>query len=1417
MLTGALFTQDFLQEAVTRWPSFRQALADAPAIRADLRALVDGIGDPSSLNEAQTEDRLVRPMLDRLGWAGLRVVQATATRSDIPDYLLFADPDAFARADALHGPDKFRHAVAVGDAKRWSIGLDQRGGGAGLSETPASQVLRYMDRAATRSQSCRWGLLTNGRSWRLYHQGASDRLNDYLEIDLLAALGLPGQDALPLFGLTVDPDHALALLTLFFGADGFGQHQRNALDEGRQWETRVRDDLAEKVFGTVYPGFVAALIAADDQAPAPLTPDYLTLVREAALTLLYRLLFVFYAEDRELLPKSDRRYDDYALAKARARIAEMLDDDDALSARGATWWRHVFTLFDIIDRGDDALGMPAYNGKLFAPTRSPLLQRVAVPDQAFAPLLDALSRRKEGGRRLWINYRDLSVRELGSIYERLLEYEPAIDGETVVIRLNPFARKGSGSYYTPDVLVRLIIEKTLTPLVEERMAAFERAVADASDKRQDAGNRRAWLDATDPGVAILSIKVCDPAMGSGHFLVDLVDWLADQAFTAIGRAEQLAEATGLEWTSPLAGALETLRASVRAEADANGWIGIGPEQTSDANLIKRLVLKRCVFGVDKNPMAVELAKVALWLHTFTAGAPLSFLDHHLACGDSLFGEWVHEAEREIEGFERRGRAAQANTRDAFLGQAIQTAIGSEARMRAIEASPDARLQEVENSEADYRDVRDATAPLKAFLDLWHGLKWLNLSPDDRRVVRELLDNRFGTLLDVAVGGPDAMAVPASLRGADGRFDPSRATEVADQPALIPDAGAKAWLRARHLVERALTIAAEQHFLHWQVAFPGVWSGWRDARQGGFDAVIGNPPWDRMKMQEVEWFAERAPAIARQTRAADRKAAIAALIDNGDPLAGLYAVARNTAEAAMRVARQGGAYPLLSRGDVNLYSLFVERGQNLIRPDGATGLLTPSGIASDLTASEFFKSVSTTGRVIALYDFENGRMNNGPAFPDVHRSFKFMAGIIGGPSRTAPSASCGFFLTDAPSNAEDGSPDPRLFQMTAADFARVNPNTGTAPIFRSARDAEITRAIYGRLPVLVDRSRKTERKAWPVKYSTMFHMTNDSGLFWTRARLEAEGAYEVGCARWAKGGQAWAPLYAGRMIQHFNHRAAGVETNDENLHNAALSDRADGDALSDPHFMPTPQYWVEDTVIDWPYPSAWGLAFRDIARSTDVRTVISSVVPKAGFGNKAPMIVPTDPKSWRTTGPLLIGNLNSIPFDFVARSKVMSTSVNWFIVEQLPVVPPSGYDLPIGDTTAGAIVRDHVLRLSYTAHDLAPFARDMGWVYAPGEVQADGSPAKPGEVKPPFPWDEDQRRLLCARLDALYFILYGVTDPDDVRHVLSTFPIVRRKDVAEHGVYLTELLVLWFLRALQAGDWRRDPPVADLIAQSRRAV
>ena len=548
-------------------------------------------------------------------------------------------------------------------------------------------------------------------------------------------------------------------------------------------------------------------------------------------------------------------------------------------------------------------------------------------------------------------------------------------------------------------------------------------------------------------------------------------------------------------------------------------------------------------------------------------------------------------------------------------------------------------------------------------------------------------------------------------------------------------------------------------------------------EGGFDAVIGNPPWDRMKLQQVEWFATRRREIALAPRAADRKRMIAALEQAGDPLAQDYALASERATAAARMARSGGDYPLLSGGDLNLYSLFVERAMSLVKRDGMVGLLTPSGIASDKTAARFFKGVATEGRLKALYDFENKKV----FFPDVHASFKFCI-FVASPSPIGEAAHCAFYLHDI---SERDDPE-RCFPLTAESFARVNPNTGTAPIFRTRRDAALTTAIYGRLPVLVDRSSGAEVKAWPVNYATMFHMTNDSGLFRTHAELEErEGTYPIGGNRFASPAGEWVPLYEGKMVQAFDHRAASVVVNLKNQHRPSQPEPATLDQHRDPEWLPAPQFWVLQSEISFPTAS-FLLGFKDVTAPTNMRSMIAALIPGSGVGNTLP-IVSIDGRA-AADAALLLANFDAVPFDYVARQKIQGQHLNWFIVEQLPVVPPETYEsVRFGLRTAGEIVREAVLELTYTAHDMAPFAHDMGHVDAAGDLL------------PPFVWEEERRLFLRAKLDAVFFHLYGVTGRDDVRYVYSTFPIVEREETAAYGSYRSRELCLAWMNALAAGD------------------
>ena len=586
-----------------------------------------------------------------------------------------------------------------------------------------------------------------------------------------------------------------------------------------------------------------------------------------------------------------------------------------------------------------------------------------------------------------------------------------------------------------------------------------------------------------------------------------------------------------------------------------------------------------------------------------------------------------------------------------------------------------------------------------------------------------------------------------------------------------------------LLDEARQLLDDERFFNWQVVFPGVWSEWEsNGIHGGFDAVIGNPPWDRMKLQQVEWFASRRREIALAQRAADRKRMIADLEKAGDPLAHDFATASERAVAATRMARTSGDYPLLSGGDINLYSLFVERAMTIVKPDGMVGLLTPSGIASDKTAARFFKGVSTQGRLRALYDFENKKV----FFPDVHASFKFCI-FVASPSPVKDPARCAFYLHSV---AELDDPE-RCFPLTAANFDRVNPNTGTAPIFRTRRDAELTTAIYGRLPVLVDRSSGEEVKAWPVKYSTMFHMANDSGLFRTREELEEkEGAYPIIGNRFGSSSGDWVPLYEGKMVQAFDHRAADITQNFGNLFRPGQQETIPSSAKRDPDRFPVPRYYVKEDPERWHWPDHWVIAFKDITAATNRRTMIAAIVPQAGAGHTLPLLPINNGEVARgAIGSLIVANLNTVVFDSVARHKVPTTHLVWFVLEQLPIVPLDRYEaVRFGPKTAGKIVREAVLELTYTAHDMAPFARDMGYV------------DKAGKVKPPFTWDEDRRLILRSKLDAVFFHLYGVTDRDDIRYIYSTFPIVEREEKAAYGgLYRSCELCLAWMNALAAGE------------------
>ena len=1315
-----LWDEEWLIQALRETPEF-QHLADNPApvlqFQGVVRQALAQISQAADPDEPLTISLLIDPVLAELGWAGTIAEQLVGTRSERVDKLLLPAEAAFDAALADEGVDRLRRGVGICECKRRTARLDGPGSGARPGETAHHQIQRYLLAANADSDGAiRWGMLANGAEWRIYSADVRPR-DRFHRIDLAGLVAESDMFALD-GGEQADRLRAAFLLLRRDSWTSAPGERESLLDrllaEGRRNEQRVADDLSDAIFNNVFPELVEKLWSKQPHAD----PEDIS---RAALFFLYRLLVISYAEDGGLLPVDSDSYGPISLRRAvRDDVAARIASGAAFSANLVDLWERIDRLRLIIDEGDDALGIPPYNGGLFR-RYDVVLNHVQLSDAELAPIINALSHADSK----YIGYRTLSVRQLGGIYERLLERIPVREGPDgpVDVTIQPFARKDSGSYYTPQHLVDLIVEQTLRPLVDERIAAFE---ADPATER-------------DPATAVLGLRILDPAMGSGHFLVAALDWLAEEVSALLER----------EWECA-PGHVSPIRAELD---DAHERLAADGATVGDRAVIQRMVLKRCIYGVDKNVLAVELAQVALWLHTFVPPLPLADLSHRIICGDSLLGVWASEVRQYLSEW------AADLTRRAFdreLKYIEQKGAGT----GPLHQTLDLRRTEM----PDYQDTgiqdlgSDALGRISRPYRFTAGMRWqyAGLGKIAKAELHEPVVDAWGGL---SKKGPKIL-----LEGENHPFHTQSLPEYRD------------------LRDAADELCDRENILHWELAFPYLWQDWAGDRRGGFDAVISNPPWDRIKLQEVEWWAARDDDLAKAPTAAARRGIIDRRRQAGDFLIAQFDEAVERAQTMSLVVRESGNYPLMGKGDINLYSLFVERGLQLLSPGGIMGMLTPSGIYSDLTAADFFKSVSTTGRLSGVYDFENRRSadqenQSSKWFPDVDSRFKFCALIVGGEERKFEQANCGFYLN---SRADLDDPQ-RVFPMTPADFQRINPNTGTMPTLRSPEGAEIVRGIYERHPVLVNRSGDVERQVWPLRYFTMFHMTNDSDWFKTAEDLAGLGAYRVVGNHYKLGGREWLPLYQGRMIHQFDHRAGSVEIHPENTHNPYVTRSATDEERQNPDFLPDTQHWVDAEEVKRRTDGGflWALGFRDITNSTNERTMIAAIVPWAAYGNKIPVLRPQQGFS-AGDAAMLVANLDSLALDFVARRKIQGTNANWYIVEQLPVIEPSTYDRAFGSTTAAELVRDHVLRLCCTATDLEPFARELG------------------HAGPPFRWDAAERRQLRARLDALYFHLYGLSE-SDAEHVLDQFPVLEKNDRSEHGRYLTKELVLGHYRALAQGD------------------
>jgi hypothetical protein len=1351
----ALFSDHHLEARLpgtALWQRWTQA--ELASIHGRIKASLDAYARRRQPKNEEDTRQWLDEVLAILGHAYHREAGSATGR---PDYVLFDDASTLeAAAQALRSKETgayYAQALTVLEAKYWERPLQSRDA-EGHRENPVLQINRYLDDAAIHSGNrIQWAVLTNGRHWRLYWRGAPSRALTHYEVDLPELLEHPHLEA---------GDFArFRYFLLFFDREAFRRDAagKTRLDQIREasetFATEVGASLEEAIYGAsgAFLRLAEGLFRDATQhgvktlEESPLRD--LRALEANTLVLLYRLLFLLYAEDRSLLPLANPEYQAASLSALRDLAATAVDQGKVPTSRRAAAWGHLEGLFDLVHRGDPGMGLPYYNGGLFDPERHPLLQQLKVPDAQLLPALDALSRVVMEGQRRRVDFRDLGVRQLGSLYEGLLEYRLNLAGGGLSISQDSLVRRTTASYYTHESLVARLVADTLNPILEARCQAADEALrpwaatfsAPAKGLAQRVKQEKIREEHEAQVVELLlDLKVLDPAMGSGHFLVAALDHLTDGLMLTLSRHQEDPDLAPWLAQHPIFRTLETQRAAIARSLVDQGLSTEAVEailpHLDDLRLLKRLVMKRCLFGVDLNPMAVELAKLSLWLDSFTLGAPLSFLDHHLKAGNSLVGSSMAE-------YTELRRDAQGATIGAGLFAESHAFDPDEVldELQHLLAISDATRDQVRQSQVLYQSVERQLAFTRLTLDVVASRAFSN---PPRRLSR----GRSGVVVDDA-------AVLLADDGALKRLY-QLIHEGREQVGRLPEA-------LRLVALNVLEDRQRHTFFHWDLAFPEVFL---NKGEHGFDAVLTNPPWERIKLQENEFFGQHRPELARLQTAAQRRAAIQRLRTEDPTLWEAYEAARTVREALLDYAHQSGKYPLLGRGDTNLYALMVERGLSLLKPEGRAGFVVPSGLTTDFGNAPFFGQMVRDRRLAFLYDFENRQ----GLFPSVDSRFKFSLVGFTGAGASAAQIPAAFFLHDA------AQLEAQRLKLDPADFTLMNPNTLTCPVFRSEADYALTRRIYQRVPVL--RRLEPLEDPWGIRYQRMFHMTNDSGLFRTVADLEALGAWrEAGpMPIWDSPEGRFVPLLEGKMVQAFDPRAAGVRINPENIHRPAIAEATTEIQWADPNHFPIPQYWVSEQAVNERLEPqiAWSIAFKDVTSPTNMRTMIAAAVPRTAAGNKLPFLLSVQQASLQLC---LLANLNAVVFDFITRQKLGGQTLNLYIVEQLPMRPPAFYNQLHHGHRWLDLIAPRALELSYTCHALKPLAEACGHEGAP------------------FAWDPARRRLLRAQLDALFFLAYGFDQPEDeaaVAHILGTFPILTQDDPAYAA------LVQGHLRAYRAG-------------------
>ena len=1140
--------------------------------------------------------------------------------------------------------------------------LDYRAKGGMRKKSAHATMLEYLN--ATENV---YGIISNGQILRIIRNSGQLVKLTYIEFDLRRMLE---EDKYTEFCLMFRLLHASRFRTSGDEPCVMERWFNMSIESGN----RIRNGLSRAV-QTTMETIGNAVLTSEGEGNAALREAFTNGTMDAAqlnkelIHFIYRLLFLFIIEDRGLvyqIPDSPdspdykqlcQWQDIYKKFYAARRLRHLSELAYLKQRQYSDLWQGLMDTFHLFepDTFGEKLGIKPLGGVLFGTETLHWLKQCQVSNKDLLAAFSALNEfEDERQQKVKINYSSLDVEEFGSVYEGILEMRPFVQPGVAASDwqfgfVGGLDRQSTSSYYTRPDLVQNLIKTTLEPVIKEKIAA---------------------QTTTEEKVkALLNMKVCDAASGSGHIV--------------------LAMARTIAWY------ICTLRT------------GEDNPASLDYRQALREVISRCVYAVDYNPDAVELCKVVLWIEGYCAGKPLSFLDHHIRCGNSVLG--VSDLQMLIDGVPDKALTADdkdtlkalkklnqeavkkinnQNSDELLLGledtfgvvKLSAAQIGLADKIRFINHLPEDTLEEEIIKQERWRELMESARVdcLRRACDIYTYAFYKTVKHDEILIDNESVNGKIKLEAEV----PYTKTVTRALQEIE-------AMECAEKGKTFLTYYRELSKDFKSEVKR---IAEKQRFFHWCVEFPEVF-----AANKGFDVMCGNPPWDKIKVEDKKWFESHNRAnIVNAGTASQRKEAIEALQTSDPTLYKEYAKALADAEALSRFARLAGRFDLTATGDIDLYPMFAELCLSFSKE--AWGLVLPTGIAVNDSNKAFFSKLIDENRLVSLYDFENREK-----LFEIDSRFKFCL-ITAGKAQTEPrTVSGGFYLTRL-----DHLLDPRrIYSLQTSDFARLNPNTKTCPVFRTSRDAKLTAKIYRNSTILYNEV--TGDNPWNVKFGSMIHMSNDSYLFRTYTQLTELGASLDGDTFTTVDGETYVPLYEGKMIWHYNHHYGTWPTEGERPNSINMPSL---DELSNPNSHIMPWYWVplsavkdrqvkkdKDGNVVWEWKHKWLFAFRDIARGVDMRTFIIAPIPDAkGVGHTATLLYA---ERGCMPGASLYGMMSSLIFDYCSRQKIGGTHASINYVKQFPVLTPD----QIPSATQWQILK-RVAELCYFNHDMDGWASEL---------------------------------------------------------------------------------------------------------------